>query len=369
MPHARLMTQPQDYTRLGIDPGSTSPWEVGRRQEAVAGRSELWHFEAAMEDGTTTAIAFCLVGLDPSSEECFSTVVNLFLTLPDGRRFQRMAPGSVEVSAVGTARCDLPFTPHAASGDLTTFSVTVDPIEGVGMELSYEALVDSYRPGGTAHIELSGDDKLHYAVHAVPRCEVAGTITADGTTWQVAGQGYQDHQWTDADLQQSWHHWLWGRFYGAHHTVVIFDLWTSERFGFTRIPIFGVLDETGAVIFDNRTGVTSDVSTQLDPESGKAYPKRSRYTFQDGARMFELDFQWTEVLVTMDMYGASDAAPELGAGQREQFDEMGIQPSYARYRAEGTLTITDGSQVVTEHGEMNYELNYVGRPDTRAPID
>lgn len=368
MPHARLMTQPQDYTRLGIEPDTIAPWEVGRREDAVTGRSELWHFEAAMADGTTTAIAFCVVGPGPSGEESLSTVVNLFVTLPDGRLFQRMAPGSVAVSEVGTTRCELPFGPHAASGDLKTFSVTVDPIEGVGVELSYTALVDSYRPGGTAQIALSGDSEFHYAVHAVPRCEVTGTVTADGNTWDVAGQGYHDHQWTDADLQESWHHWLWGRFYSEHFTVVIYDLWTSERFGFTRIPIFGVLDETGAVIFDNRDGVESDVTTARDPESGKDYPKRSRYVFRDGARTFELDFEWTDELVNQDVYGASDVPPELGGGQRDQFDRMGIRPSYTRYRAEGTLTITEGSEVVTERGEMNYEFNYVGHPDSRAPI-
>lgn len=75
VPHARLMTRPEDYTRLGIEPGTIQPWEVGRREEALAGRSELWHFDASMEDGTTTAIAFCLVGPGPSGEATFSTVV------------------------------------------------------------------------------------------------------------------------------------------------------------------------------------------------------------------------------------------------------------------------------------------------------
>lgn len=294
--------------------------------------------------------------------------MNLFVTTPDGRRFQRTVPGSVDVSAVGTTRCELPFGPHAAVGDLTRFSVSVDPVEGVGMELSYEALVDSYRPGGTAQIALSGDGDFHYAVHAVPRCRVTGTVTVDGTTWDVAGQGYHDHQWTDADLVESWHHWLWGLFYSEHFTVMIYDLVTSERFGFTRIPIFGVLDETGAVVFDNLDGVEAEATTERDPESGKDYPKRSRYVFRDGERVFELDFGWTDVLVNQDIYAATDVAPELGGGARERFDRLGIRPSYMRYRAVGTLTLTDGSEVLTESGEMTYEFNYVGRPDDRAPL-
>ena len=177
MAHARLLTRPADHDRLGIEPGTVQPWEVGRRQDPVAGRSELWHFDASMEDGTTTAVAFCLVGPGPSDSGSAATVVNVFLTLPDGRRFQRTVPGVVEVSAIGTTRCELPFGPHAASGDLTTFTVTVDPVDGVGVELSYEALVASYRPGGTGTIALSGDavGDLHYAVHAVPRCAVTGT--------------------------------------------------------------------------------------------------------------------------------------------------------------------------------------------------
>ena len=371
MPHARLMTDAQDHAHLGIEPGTVQPWEVGRREDVAPGRSELWHFEAAMDDGTTTAVAFCLVGPDPDARASLRTVVNVFVTTPDGRLHQRTVPGSVEVSAVGTTRCHLPFGPHTAAGDLRTFTVTVDPVDGVGVELSYEALVAPYRPGGTAHVALTDDDggSFHYAVQTVARCRVTGTVTTDGRAREVAGKGYHDHQWTDADLVESWHHWLWGRFYGEHHTVVIYDLVTSERFGSTRIPVLGVQDATGAVVVDHRGGVESHVRTERDDLTGKDYPRRSRYVFRDDDRVVELDLTWTEVLVNQDIYAAADVAPELGGGRRDRFDELGIKPSYARYRADGTLTITDGAGTTTEHGEMIYELNDVGWPDRRAPVD
>ena len=47
---------------------------------------------------------------------------------------------------------------------------------------------------------------------------------------------------------------------------------------------------------------------------------------------------------------------------------MGIQPTYMRYAATGDLTLTDGTTVVEETGDMIYEYNFVGRPDPRAGI-
>lgn len=323
-----------------------------------------------MDDGTKTAIAFCLVGPDPSGEHSFSTLVNVIVTLADGREFLSAAPGSITVSAVGTDQCALHFGPHSAVGDLNKYRVIVEPIEGVGVELSYEALVEPYRPGGTAQIALTGDGEFHYGIQPVARCRVSGTVTVDGKTIDVTGQGYHDHQWSDVDLLESWHHWLWGRLYTEHYTVLVDDLTTSERFGFTRIPLFGLFDASGALVFDNRGDAETRVETYRDVESGKDYPKRSTYVFRDGQRVIELDFEWTDVLSSRSTYIASadDVAPELGGGQRERFDAMGIRPSYARYRADGSLTITDHDQTVTEHGEMIYELNYVGRPDSRAPL-
>ena len=41
----------------------------GLQQQPCEGRSELWHFDARLDDGTSVGIAFCLVGIDPDDPE------------------------------------------------------------------------------------------------------------------------------------------------------------------------------------------------------------------------------------------------------------------------------------------------------------
>ncbi|WP_298990878.1 hypothetical protein [uncultured Pseudokineococcus sp.] len=362
MTRARLLTAPEDLARLGLRPGETEPWEVGRRQEVAEGRSELWHVEAGTDDGTAVAVAFCLVG--PAGEGRAATLVNLFLTTPDGRRHQRAVPGVVDVADVGTTRCELPFGPHRTSGDLRRLDVEVAPDDGPGLHLLCEALVRPYRPGGTGHVALGGDGEHHFAVQAVARCRVSGTVTVDGRTWDVAGQGYSDHPWTDVDLVGSWRHWLWGRFHGERLTAMVFDLVTSDRYGLTRVPLLGVMDSTGAVVVDHRGAVESTVETERDPESGGERPARARHVARDGGRVVELVVERGHPLVELDAH----AATEPGGEQRARYDELGVRPSYGRYRARGALTLTDASGTTTEQGQVVYELNDVGWPESEGRV-
>ncbi|MEA5055615.1 MAG: hypothetical protein VB093_19520, partial [Propionicimonas sp.] len=184
-------------------------------------------------------------------------------------------------------------------------------------------------------------------------------------------RGLPRHQWFNISPLMAWHHWLWGRFYTDNFTVVIYEFVTAERFGFTRIPVFGVLDASGKLIFDNRGDAEVEVTTYHDDQTGKDYPKTSRYTFSGGEATVQFDVTWTQVLEVRDMYGATTADHYGLSGQKQRaaYDAMGIQPTYMRYFANGTLTLTaaDGT-VTTESGDMIYEYNYTGRPDPRARI-
>lgn len=371
MPTARLMTKPEDYTKLGIKPGVVEPWEDGRRDDAEPGHNEVWYFDATMDDGTKTVVGFRPIGLTGEAGKD-SPNLNVNITTPDGKEFMSMLQVPAADSHIGTDKCDVHFGPHYAVGDLKNYDIHVDPVEGVGVDLHYEALVGTYRPGGTSHIALGDNEEFYYTDQSIPRCKVTGTVTANGKTWEVSGEGYHDHQWMNINPLMAWHHWLWGRFYTENYTVVIYDFIANEKFGFARIPIFGVLDKSGKTIFDNRGDVDAHVSTYHDDKTDKDYPKKSSYLFHDGDKTAEFDVEWTQILEVRDMYGASaeeDHYGLAGAKQHKAYDALGIKPSYMRYYANGTLKLTENGKTETKSGDMIYEFNYLGVPDSRAHLN
>lgn len=60
--------------------------------------------------------------------------------------------------------CDVRYGPHSVVGDLQNYDVEVAPVNGIGVSLHYEALVDPYRPGGTAYVALGADNE-YYSLH------------------------------------------------------------------------------------------------------------------------------------------------------------------------------------------------------------
>lgn len=369
MTTARLMTTAEDFKRIGIEPGIVHQWEDGRRDTSEPGHNEVWYFDGTMEDGTKIIAAFRPKMPGDVTTSADSPNLNVAITDPDGTEHVDMfvvPPADCEISH---EHCHVRFGPHSATGDLKTYKVKVEPVNGTGLDLTFEALVEPYRAGGTAQVALGAKDEFYYTDMSIPKNRITGTVTAGGKTREVRGHGYHDHQWMNIHPFQAWHHWLWGRFYAGPYTVVIYDFVATERFGFTNVPIFGILDGTGKVVFDNHSPAERALETYHDPVTNKDYPKTSRYTFREGDTTVRFSVEWVEILEFRDIYGStSDAYGMSGEKERQRYDAMGIQPTYMRYYAKGDLAITRDGATETVSGDMIYEFNYPGRPDPRAHI-
>ena len=93
---------------------------------------------------------------------------------------------------------------------------------------------------------------------------------------------------------------------------------------------------------------------------------------------------WDQILETRDTYGdapanqaeararakaagVSDMQRVVG-GTKEQYDQMGIQPTYMRFFAHGGLSLTLNGETSHSTGTMISEYNYNGREDPRAGV-
>lgn len=384
MATARLMDQPEDFKKLGINPDKVEVWEDSIRNSDAPGNNEVWYFDGNFDDGSKVIIGFRPKTAAGMRTTGFQPNLNLDITRPDGKTTQEFAFASDKDSSFSRQKCDVHFGPDYCTGNFKDYDVHIEGTQSLGCDLHYHALTAPFRQG-TSVIALGDNDEYYYTDLCVPMCEINGTLTYDGRTVTVHGQGYHDHQWMNISPFQAFHHWLWGRMYTEKYIVYIYDFVCSEKFSFTRVPFFIVADKrTGRIVFETNGNVS--VHTEKEMTSvGKEFPKTSHYTFDNGDSRAQFDVTWKQILETRDTYGNTPAnhdeavrraqaagvsnMDKVVGGTKEQYDAAGIQPTYMRFFADGhiCLTLSDGRSDTSE-GTMIYEYNYVGRPDSRAGV-
>lgn len=383
MAKARLMDTMEDFRKLGINPDKVEIWEDGIRNTDDPGNNEVWYFDANFDDGSKVIIGFRPCTASGMAEKGFTPNLNLDITRPDGTTTQEFAFASVGDSFMSKEKCDVHFGKDWCTGDFKDYDIHIESTATLGCDLHYHALTEPFRQG-TSEIALGDNEEYFYTDLCVPKCEVTGTLTYDGKTVEVHGQGYHDHQWMNISLFEAFHHWLWGRMYTEKYIVYIYDFVCSERFEFTKVPFFIVADnETGEIVFETNGNFTRKTTLE-QMEVGKKFPKTSQYIFDNGDCTAELNIKWQDILETRDTYGdapanqteAMERAKRAGitdmqkvvGGTKEMYDKAGIQPTYMRFFAEGDIKITKNGIVTESKGNMIYEYNYVGREDERADV-
>lgn len=383
MAQARLMDQPADFVKLGIDPDKVEKWEDGIRNTGAVGNNEVWYFDGNFDDGSKVIIGFRSNTVASMRETGFAPNLNLDITRPNGETTQEFVFASMADSRMSTEQCDVHFGPDWCTGDFQDYTVHIEGTETLACDLHYHALTQPFRQG-TSEIALGDNDEYFYTDLCVPKCDVTGTLTYDGQTVTVHGRGYHDHQWMNITPFAAFHHWFWGRMYTKKYVVYLYDFVCSAQFDFKKIPFFIVADNTtGKILF--QTNGKFDVTTELEMTSvGKRFPKVSHYVFDNGDKKASLDIKWHEILETRDTYGDAPADREAAetrarqqgvtnmekvvGGTREQYDAAGIQPTYMRFYASGSVTLTQDGKSQKSDGDMIYEYNYLGKEDDRAKV-
>lgn len=369
------MDTPEDYQRLGINPSQIETWEDQRRNDNGPGRWEWWYFDAIMDDGTAVVIQFFTKGVNGLNKPGDVPAATLKITLPDGTEYVRDAHPGIDASRYGAGKCDVTVGPHSFIGDFADYDITVAPIDGIGAELHLHSLSKPFRPG-TAYFGFGDHDEDYFTwLCAVPKGEVTGFITINGKPIQVRGAGYHDHQWGSNLYFRLFNHWTWARQRYDDYTVLVFDLITSEEYGYQRFPICFVQDTEGNLVFQSTHDVEYEVLGEYhNAEDDKDYPAKARWIFRNDGKEVEYTITNQKVLESNSMpkFMAKTIGSKLGPlgrplaspirfvtnklAARQGMEEM----SYARYVATGDLVLRSGDTEVTRSDDLIYEFMYPG---------
>jgi hypothetical protein len=166
--------------------------------------SESWYLDFVADGGSIAG--YVRLGLYPNQGVAWWTVAvvgpdrdlveAVDLTLPVPESFSP-ADGRVEIEAAGTSVACIFEDPLQAMRVVTS-----------GPAVIYAAPADVYRsaPGTPAELDLDlvwrSDGQPYHYVHTTRYelpCLVAGSLTIDGTTYPIVGQGQRDHSWAPRD--------------------------------------------------------------------------------------------------------------------------------------------------------------------------
>ena len=295
MEKVRILDEPEDFKRLGINPDAVELWEDGRRREQIPGAMENWYFDAIMEDGTKVVVVFLTKLGEKRQMATNSPNLRIQITTPQGKLFEDSITVPVEESEVRKGECHVQFGQHSFIGNLVDYDIKVSPVNGIGCDLHLKVLVKPFRPG-TGYVAFGDDEAKEYTWICFPRGSVSGTIVYDGKNQEVKGMGYHDHQFHNTDSMTTIHHWIWGRQSLESYTIVIFDIVSNEKYGFKQIPIFGLIDnKTGDVIFMNTKNAKCEIKElYLQKESQKLHPKVVKFSYEHSGMKIEYTIKWKE---------------------------------------------------------------------------
>ncbi len=72
---ARLARTPEDYARIGIEPGAIKLWEDGMRTDGSPGTYEWWYFDAHLDDGAKLVVVFLTKEFTPCAARPTNTYI------------------------------------------------------------------------------------------------------------------------------------------------------------------------------------------------------------------------------------------------------------------------------------------------------
>lgn len=355
MAKARLMNTPDDYARLGVNPERIEVWEDGRRSTPEKGTWEWWYFDAILDDSTHIVIQFFTKSGTHMNSGSDHPKFKIRVTLPDGTEYSQGRDFSAKKCSWSREMCDVRYGNNHFTGNLRDYSVYLEPLKGIGADLNLHSQSSPYRPG-SAYFEFGTPGKYYTWFCAVPRGELTGTLTLDGTERSIHGYAYHDHQWGNVTFLKEWNHWIWARQSFDDCSMLVFDMVSTESSEYTRFPIVFVQDTDGNLLYESLDNVHCDIlSEYYDEVSEKTCPKEIHYIFEnDGIR--------AEYKLEMQSIIENNGKNNLPSAQRLIAKALKLNASYTRYDGIGTLTLTDSNRHVStvRSGELIYEFMYPG---------
>jgi hypothetical protein len=359
--HLRLAGLPADYQKLGIDPVEVAQSEDGQRIGTRRGRYEWWYFDAHLDDGATVVVVFYTKpNVSPNGPLAPRITINL--TLPDGRRFDKLRDIPADQFTASKEGCDVRIGANRFVGDLHRYRITA-VIEDVSVEIELTGEVRPWRPkSGHIYFGAEGREQLFAWLPSVPQGAARVRYTIGQDEYRASGSGYHDHNWGNVPMQTLMHNWYWARAKAGPYTVIASHITATEAYGYETQIVY-MLARHNEIVADDDARVSFEIErVAADGKTGKPVADITRYTYRDGDIRYVVTFQRQKTILQAIF---TERAPLI---KRLIAKMVGFDGAYHRFNGEVTIEKFEKDiRVEIFHDRAIWELMYFGKARPPAP--
>ena len=357
--HLRLAGRAADYEKLGIDPVQVAQFEDGQRIGVEKGRYEWWYFDAHLDDGATVVVVF-YTKPNVSPNLSLAPRITINLTLPDGRRFDKIHDTTADQFTAPKDGCDVRIGTNRFVGDLHSYRISA-VIEEISVEIGLTGQVRAWRPkSGHIYFGAEGREKLFAWLPAMPQGVAQVQCKIGHEEHRAWGIGYHDHNWGDVPMQTLMHNWYWARATVGPYTVIASHITATEAYGYETQIVY-MLAKDQEIIADDEVRVTFEIERVAnDNKTGKPVADITRYTFEDDDGRYVVTFERQQTILQAVL---AERAPFI---KRLIAKIVGFDGAYHRFTGKATLERFENdvrTETFVDHAI--WELMYFGR--TRPP--
>ena len=233
---------------------------------------EHWYFDAHLDSGHVV-VGF-LTKRRPEDLPNARPWVELIVYNPDGSRRQvskRYPRAAASFSAVD---CDVRIGANTARSEYPSTGLPVHHVhlaeEDLEFDLRFHNETPSWMPG-QGETRFGAKDSFGWVVGA-PRARVSGTVRIDGTTLEVTGRGYADHNWGVGDMKKVIERWHWGRLYVQEYSLLYASVLTQQRYGSRDIAPLMLAKDADIILSTGET-VLTEGPRRYNSTAGREYPE------------------------------------------------------------------------------------------------
>ena len=317
---------------------------------------EWWYFDASFDNGySVVAIVWPMNYSKPWRRQC---TVQLSIYTPEGetRKHYIFPPRSLFSASYDT--CDVRIGDSYLRGAFPRYEVSLEA-EGDRVDLVFESEVPGWKPGtGVNHVPFPRYSSMAWDV-PVPRARVSGTLSFGGSTIEVQGHGYHDHNWGETPIFHVVDNWHWGHVSSGELGIIWADITLNRSLGYQRAFMFLLLNR-GRLVFESSEIGLSYADWLDDPAYLHPYPRQIEVSFGgDGsAARGEFRMRVREVIETQDLLEMVGIPSFL----RRAVNRTLSKPYYFRWRSavEGSLEV-EGESFSLAGDTIHEQMLFRGR--------
>ncbi|MGO4348782.1 hypothetical protein AB4Z45_25155 [Paenibacillus sp. MCAF9] len=334
----------EDYKRIGITK-EPAVWEDGMRTDGQAGSYEWWYFDAEYTDGTKIVVVFYTKNeFDVKGDAC--PTIRFDLTLPDGRHIsKKISEEKGSAIRASKQKCDVKIDRSSIQYiDGQYFIHFVD--DTVDYRCTMKSSVPMWRPK-TGHMFFGEKQKDFFAWFvAQPSANLEAVLTIEGERCELKGNGYHDHNWGNAEINQLINHWYWCRANIGPYSVISCDIISDKKYKYTRQPII-MIAKNGVILEDREEFMMIERQETINhPFTKKFMDNKLKFNQTSGKnKTYQIEYHRKGDIVADSLLSGM----KLSFPQRIAVKLLRMNPTYVRCIGTVTLTVREnGKQEVYE---------------------